>query len=349
MSQSPSQFSSFQRRIERAIAGLYRSLARNRVTRTPWAVIQTFSKAQGSLLAGSMAYYTFLSLLPVLMVALFIVGSVFGDNAAFEAAFSRGITQIFPSVEAEELIDQLIGARLAFGVFGFIAIVYAGTGFIGALTASLNRMWEVKTGRNPLGQKVLNLIIVATLGAVLLGSAGVTIWVGGLARAAFSKEAGPVADLLELLAAPLAVFMVFLVMYRLLPACKLTWRSQVPGAILGAVGLEALKRGFAFWAQRSAGISALPRSLLSVVLLLVWLGFFSQLILYGAALNVVRNRRAAGISILPDGEPEERTSVPGPAGDEAREESHGEEPEVVSIHSARGDDRAAEGDGLENR
>ncbi|MBA3728146.1 MAG: YihY/virulence factor BrkB family protein, partial [Actinobacteria bacterium] len=242
-----------------------------------------------------------------------------------------------------------VRARLAFGVFGFIAIVYAGSGFIGALTASLNRMWDVKTGRNPLGQKVLNLIIVATLGAVLLGSAGVTIWVGGLARAAFSKEAGPVADLLELLAAPLAVFTVLLVMYRLLPARKLTWRSQVPGAILGAVGLEALKRGFALWAQRSAGVSALPRSLLSVVLLLVWLGFFSQLILYGAALNVVRNRRAAGISVMPDEEPEEQRSVPGPAGDEARERARGKEPKVVSIHSARGDDRAAEGDGLENR
>ncbi|CAN5308553.1 hypothetical protein BH20ACT24_BH20ACT24_08390 [soil metagenome] len=348
MSQSPSQFSSFERRIERAIAGLYSSLARNRVTRTPWAVIQTFSKAQGSLLAGSMAYYTFLSLLPVLMVALFIVGSVFGDNATFRTTLSRGITQIFPSVQGGELIDQLVRARLAFGVFGFIAIVYAGSGFVGALTASLNRMWEVKTGRNPLGQKVLNLIIVATLGAVLLGSAGVTIWVGGLARAAFSKEAGPVADFLELLAAPLAVFTVLLLMYRLLPARKLTWRSQVPGAILGAVGLEALKRGFALWAQRSAGVSALPRSLLSVVLLLVWLGFFSQLILYGAALNVVRGRRAAGISVMPDAEPEEGP-VPGPAGEVAREETQRKEPEVVSIHSARGDDRAAEGDGLENR
>jgi uncharacterized BrkB/YihY/UPF0761 family membrane protein len=61
-----------------------------------------------------------------------------------------------------------------------------------------------------------------------------------------------------------------------------------------------LKRGFDFWARQSAGVGALPRSLVSVVLLLVWLGFFGQLILYGAALNVVLDRRHRGEPIHPD-------------------------------------------------
>ncbi|MCA1844176.1 MAG: hypothetical protein LC792_13520, partial [Actinobacteria bacterium] len=59
-----------------AVDALYRWLSRNRVTRFPWAVIQTFSDGQGALLSGSMAYYTFLSLLPLLMVAGFAVGAI---------------------------------------------------------------------------------------------------------------------------------------------------------------------------------------------------------------------------------------------------------------------------------
>src|SRR5687767_2662713 len=55
-----------QARIGKAIDALYRVLGRNRITRFPWAVIQTFSDAHGALLSGSMAYYTFLSLLPLL-------------------------------------------------------------------------------------------------------------------------------------------------------------------------------------------------------------------------------------------------------------------------------------------
>jgi uncharacterized BrkB/YihY/UPF0761 family membrane protein len=69
--------------------------------------------------------------------------------------------------------------------------------------------------------------------------------------------------------------------------------------VFGAVGFYVLKRGFDYWAGQSAGIGALPRSLVSVVLLLLWLGFFGQLILYGAAMNVVLDRRSRGEPIMP--------------------------------------------------
>jgi uncharacterized BrkB/YihY/UPF0761 family membrane protein len=96
---------------------------------------------------------------------------------------------------------------------------------------------------------------------------------------------------------------VLLLLYRLLPARRHSWLSQVPGAVFGGVGFYLLKRGFDLWASHSAGISALPRSLVSVTLLLVWLGFFGQLILYGAALNVVLDRRRRGEPIMPDALP----------------------------------------------
>jgi YihY family inner membrane protein len=297
---SKTQPSPLEQRIERAIAGIYAWLARNRVTRTPWAVIQTFSAAQGSLLSGSMAYYTFLSLLPLLMVAGFVLGTISQGSETIQDALAAGVDQIFPGLEGEELLEQLIRARVAFGVFGLITVAYAGSGFVGALTASLNRMWGVPTGRNPLGQKLVNIGVVVLFGAVLLGSAGITIWVGVQARASLGENGGRLDDLLEVVAAPIALFLVLLLMYRLLPNRSLDWRSQLPGAILGAVGIELLKRAFAFWADRSASIAALPRSLLSVVLLLVWLGFFSQLILYGAALNVVRARKRTEGSGHPD-------------------------------------------------
>ena len=68
--------------IEKGIDALYRALGQNRITRFPWAVIQTFSDGQGALLSGSMAYYTFLSLLPLLMIAGFTVGTVSQENQA---------------------------------------------------------------------------------------------------------------------------------------------------------------------------------------------------------------------------------------------------------------------------
>jgi YihY family inner membrane protein len=289
--------------IEQAIGRLYRFLAGNRWTRFPWAVIQTFSKAEGALLSGSMAYYTFLSLLPLLMVAAFVIATFASPEPQARAAVAEALNQVFPGVGTdvfEEVINQVVQNSAVLGVFGLLSTFYAGSGFVGSMTACMNRMWGVPSGRNPVGQKLINILVVMILGMVLLGSALLTIWVSATAQRTLELEAtSPVISMIEELAGPASMVVVLLLLYRLLPARKQSWLRQVPGAVFGGVGFYVMKRGFDYWASQSAGIGALPRSLVSVVLLLVWLGFFGQLILYGAALNVVLDRRRRGEPIFP--------------------------------------------------
>jgi membrane protein len=300
--------------IEQAIGRLYRFLAGNRWTRFSWSVIQTFSRAEGALLSGSMAYYTFLSLLPLLMVAAFVLATFASPEPEAREAVAEALNQVFPGIGSEvfnEVINQVISNRAALGVFGLLSVAYAGSGFVGSMTACLNRMWRIPSGRNPVGQKIVNISIVMLLGTVLLGSALLTIWVSATAQRTLDRFDVPstssVVFMIEELAAPSSMALVLLLLYRLLPARRHSWLSQVPGAAFGGVGFYVLKRGFDYWASHSAGVSALPRSLVSVNLLLVWLGFFGQLILYGAALNVVLDRRRRGDPILPD-----PPGVPGP-------------------------------------
>jgi membrane protein len=301
-----------QVRIERGIASAYAWLARDRLTRYPWAVIQTYSRAQGALLSGSMAYYTFLSLLPMLMLAGFVLGTIASSNQHLQDLFTTAIKQLLPGMQARDLVSQLISARTAFGVFGLLSVAYASSGFVGAMTACMNRMWRVEAGRNPIGQKVLNVLMVMLLGVVLLSSVGITVWASYLAKTVLGSDAGPVAGILEWLASPVSMLVVLLLLYRLLPSRQLSWSGQLPGAAFGALGFQALKWGFGVWARRSAGVESLPRSLVSVVLLLVWLGFFGQLLLYGAAVNVVFDRQRRHQPLFPDPFPnsEESNSVP---------------------------------------
>jgi membrane protein len=277
-------------------------LARNRYTRFPWAVVQTFSRAQGALLSGSMAYYTFLSLLPLLVVATIVAANVFIPEQEAEQAVADALNQAFPGIGSEvftQVLRQVNSAAL--GVFGLLSVAYGASGFVGAMTACMNRMWGLESGRNPVGQKLLNLLIVVLLGSVLLGSALLTVWVSATAQATLDvRPTNPVIRLIEEVAAPSSMALLLLLLYRLLPARRHSWPSQLPGAVFGGVGFYVLKRAFDFWAGHSAGIEALPGLLVSVVLLLVWLGFFGQLILYGAALNVVLDRRRHGLSLLPE-------------------------------------------------
>jgi membrane protein len=290
--------------IEQAIGRLYRFLSGNRWTRFPWAVVQTFSRAEGALLSGSMAYYTFLSLLPLLMVVAFVLATFASPEPGAREAVAEALNQTFPGVGTdvfEGVISQVVQNSAVLGVFGLLSTFYAGSGFVGSMTACMNRMWGVPSGRNPVGQKLVNILIVMLLGLVLLGSALLTIWVSATAQRTLELEStSPVLSTIEELAGPSSMLVVLLLLYRVLPARRHSWLSQVPGAIFGGVGFYVLKRGFDFWARHSAGIGALPRSLVSVTLLLVWLGFFGQLILYGAALNVVLDRRRRGEPIMPD-------------------------------------------------
>jgi membrane protein len=299
--------------IERAVGRLYRFLADNRWTRFPWAVVQTFSKAEGSLLSGSMAYYTFLSLLPLLMVAAFVLATFASPGPDAREAVAEALNQVFPGIGSEvfnEVIDQVVANKAALGVFGLLSVAYAGSGFVGSMTACLNRMWRLPSGRNPVGQKIVNISIVMLLGSVLLGSALLTIWVSATAERTFDRfdipRVSTVISMIEELAAPASMLVVLLLLYRLLPARRHSWLSQLPGAVFGGAGFYVLKRGFDYWASHSAGIGALPRSLVSVTLLLVWLGFFGQLILYGAALNVVLDRRRRGELIFQEPVDEDR-------------------------------------------
>jgi membrane protein len=303
----PARLLSAESHIERAVGGLYQWLAGNRWTRFPWAVVQTFSKAEGALLSGSMAYYTFLSLLPLLMVAAFVIATFASPGPDARETVAEALNQVFPGIGREvfdTVIDQVIANRAALGVFGLLSVAYAGSGFVGSMTACLNRMWGLPSGRNPVGQKIVNIIVVMLLGSVLLGSALLTIWVSATAQRTLDRFGIPrtssVISTIEELAAPASMLIVLLLLYRLLPARRHSWLSQIPGAVFGGVGFYLLKRGFDFWASHSAGVSALPRSLVSVTLLLVWLGFFGQLILYGAALNVVLDRRRRGEPIFPE-------------------------------------------------
>jgi membrane protein len=279
-------------RSERAMGRLLGWLSRNRVTRLPWAVIQTFSDAQGALLAGSMAYFTFLSLPPLLMLAGSVLGGILHANPSIVTALSEAAAKITPDGRGREVLDQLSRARVALGLTGLAALMYAGTGFVGTLTGALNRLWDVPPSRrNPVLQKVLNLLVVTLMGVILLGSTALTIWLGQVSRNAPVDSGRTLARWLQLVASPALFLLVVLMLYRLLPARFLSWRSQLPGALFAVLGVEILKRAFSFWASHSSGLAVLPRSLLSVVILLIWLGFLSQLLLYGAAVNVVAERR----------------------------------------------------------
>jgi membrane protein len=81
------------------------------------------------------------------------------------------------------------------------------------------------------------------------------------------------------------LFLVFLVLYRVLPNRKATFKSQVPGAMLTAVAWSVFSYGFSFYFEIFPGFSNMYGNLATLIMLMLWLYICMNLMLYGAEIN----------------------------------------------------------------
>ena len=253
---------------------------------TPLAVHQRVSDIGGGPLASSIALAGFLSLFPLLLVAIAMLGFVSHGSSDFpnEVVEQLGLT----GRAADQVLDVIATAedsRRTASVLGFAGLVWAGLGVVGTLEQALDATWQVK-GRPGWQAKLVDLAWLAGAGLLFLGSMAL-----GPAAAALPGPAVVPTVLLGL-----AVDTALLVwMFRALTAVSVPWSEHLPGAIVGALGLEVLKVAGAVYVPRAvASASALYGSLGIVFAILAWLALSARLIVYAAAFNVIRHEQRHG-------------------------------------------------------
>ncbi len=161
--------------------------------------------------------------------------------------------------------------------FGTLGLLWSGLGMVAAVQYALDNVWQVK-GRG-FKDKIAGLVWLVGSVVILVVSFGITAVVNLIPWLA------PVSILLGL-AVNLALWLWTL---RALTNIDVPLKASLPGAVLGAVGLEVLKFVGSIYVPRAvAASSALYGSIGTVFAILAWLFFFGRLIVYVAVLNVVR-------------------------------------------------------------
>jgi membrane protein len=253
---------------------------------TPLAVHQRVSDVGGGPLASSIALAGFLSIFPLLLVGIAVLGFVTHGTNDFpaEVVDQLGLT----GRAAEQVLDVLDTAeesRRTASVIGFAGLLWAGLGVVGTLEQALDATWQVK-GRPSWQAKLVDLAWLAGAGLLFLASMAL-----GPAAAALPGPAVVPTVLLGL-----AIDTVLLVwMFRALTAVSVPWSDHLPGAVVGAVGLEVLKVAGGVYIPRAvSSASALYGSLGVVFAILAWLALSARLIVYASAYNVVRHEQRHG-------------------------------------------------------
>jgi membrane protein len=252
------------------------------------------------MIAGSLAYRAMLAIFPAAIAAVSIYGIALRGNEAELTRQINELTQVLPAEAATLIGDQLKeivaapGSGLGFGaVIGIAAALWTASGGTKSLIKGLNIAYDVEEQRPFLVQRAIAYgltvgLIVFVVGAVAL----VTFlpdWLGDLGMG------DTAATLLEYLRWP-GIFLIVVLglglLYKVGPnrsASRSKWLS--PGAMLAAVLWVVATLGFSFYTSTLGDFNATYGALGSVVVLLLWFFISGFVILLGAEVNDVAEKR----------------------------------------------------------
>jgi membrane protein len=254
--------------------------------RTPLAVHQRVSAVGGGPLSSAIALAGFLSLFPLLLVGVAVLGFLSANDTDFapEVVEQLGLT----GTAADRVLDVLGTAedsRRAATVVGFVGLLWAGLGVAGTIRTALNATWQ-SAGRPGWKAKLIELAWLAGAGVLFLTSMALAPVVAALP--------GPASVPTVALGVVLDVAL-FLWMFRVLTSVAVPWTDHLPGAIVGGIGLELLKLvGGVYVPRLVSSSSALYGSLGIVFAILAWLALASRLVVYASTFNVIRHEQRHG-------------------------------------------------------
>jgi membrane protein len=264
------------------------------VVRTALAVQKRYKADAADQLAAAIGFFGFLSLVPLLLLAVAAAGFVYADPAD-QARIALALTEALPGFDATlgddgadtavaSLVDTVVANRGTFGLVGLVTLLVTGLKVIAAAMAATRVVFRGDVVSGVMGW-------VKKLGSLVVLGVTALLAVAGSSLAGFTPDAvpRPVTIMIALLISFVFDFLLFLAAYRMLSTTtSMQVRQLVPGAVLGAIGWAALKTvGATYVGGQVDSANALYGALGGVIALMLLLYLAGRLYLYGAELSAV--------------------------------------------------------------
>ena len=260
-------------------------------------------------LGAALAYYTVFSLAPLLVIAIAVAGAIFGGDAARGMVSAQlqsllgaaGATAVEAMVERASI--QHDAGALATGV-AFVTMMLGASGAFGQLQTALNEVWGAAPPRRGslwriVRRRLLSFGMVLAIGFLLLVSLLVAALVSAL-DGYVVRSLPAVKPLLEVLQLAVSIglaTLLFAAIFKVLPDCPIRWSDVWVGAVATALLFEVGRTAIALYLARS-GVASLYGAAGSIVLVLLWVYYSSQILFLGAEFTQVWSRRRRPLTPL---------------------------------------------------
>lgn len=256
-------------------------------------------------LSGALAFYTMLSMAPLLLVVVSVSGIFFGEEAVRGELSTR--IQQYVGEEAADLVEGAVRrsrieeAGLLPTILGIAATLFGATTVFAQLQSALNRIWGLEpkpsqgTVRSFLMDRALSLAAVLLIGILLLATVLLTAVLSAVLE--FARGWMPLppgtAVLADLLVSALLATALFATIFRVLPDADLDWSDMWRGAGMTALLFVLGQYLISLYLTRAAPGSAYGAAG-TLVLILVWVYYSSLIFFFGAAFTRVSLHRRGG-------------------------------------------------------
>lgn len=255
------------------------------------AVISKFFADRGTHLAAMIAYFALLSFVPLLFLALALLGLVHEANP--NSFFVRELSKVFPSTSVHSILKAVRAIQdnaTALGLVGAAFLLWSSLSFFSVLESAFNIVYG-RPNRGWLhGKALATLMMVGSLVALFL-----SLVVGSVGQEILKRYAGfagneTFARVIAILVSLFGLFAFLTSAYYVLTNVEMTVREVLPGALTAAIVLEATFQVLPQYVEASKHNPVL-QTLSGPAVLLVWLYVMANVIVFGAEVNWARRNR----------------------------------------------------------
>ncbi len=249
-----------------------------------------FNRHETPTLGAALAYYTVLSLAPLLIIAVSIAGMVYGKKAATGELVYQFRDLAGPS--GAQVIQGVLASAASpaqgtiASLIGFATLIFGASGVFKALRDSLNRVWEVRT---PAGTGIWSIIrsefstfwMVLGIGFLLLVSLVVSALLSGLSKIVARYVPVTLLQSSNMVISLVVITFLFALIFRFVPSTRIAWNDVWIGAVVTGLLFTIGKFLIGLYLGK-ASVGSAYGAAGSLVALLVWVYYSAQIMLFGA-------------------------------------------------------------------
>lgn len=265
------------------------------------AVLDTYDRAGGGLIASGLAYASLLAILPGLLLGLSVVGWLIRDPAD-QAQIVSAIAGALPPFKdiAAVAFEQVTAGAVPTSILAIVTLLWGASRFYANLDTALARVFLGAGRRNIVDQTVRGValtLVLVVLPVTLVAVGSVVTWAAQFAPS-WLNLSGILRIVLEL-ASPVGSLLAFVLAvalcYRYVPDERVNWRAVRVPAVGAGVVLAVATQLYAFIFPRLVGVAAVYGTFVAAFALLAWLSVAFNVLLLGAAWTDVRVREGTDI------------------------------------------------------